>query len=141
MAQSTLEKIDNMNREQVSFKVTLLQKSEDTIDSKFVNIIDKIEVRRFVIPKHHSKSVYYLKHKIISQFRNQLTMLGIDGAILQIHWKDKDAKDGDFVKVDSDSDLRIGLNENKEVLNLSVVAGPGHLVTNLQNAASLAHVH
>ena len=37
--------------------------------------------------------------------------------------------------------LLIGLHENKEVLNLSEVAGPGYLVTNLENAASLAHVH
>ena len=81
MAQSTLEKIDNMNREQVSFKVTLLQKSEDTIDSKFVNIFDKIEVRRFFVPKDRSTAVDYLKNKIISQ------LTGKEQKILKISLK------------------------------------------------------
>ena len=42
----------------------------------------------------------YLKNKNISIRRPFYIPFGIDRAILQIHWKDKD---GDFVKVDSEA--------------------------------------
>jgi hypothetical protein len=59
--QSKVAKIDQKHEFQVSFKVTLLRN-----DSKFVKpgdlcLFDKIEVRRFVIPKDRSASLVYLK--------------------------------------------------------------------------------
>ena len=61
-----LAKIDHKTETQVSFKVTLLRN-----DSKFAKpgdlcLFDKIEVRRFVIPKERSTSLVYLKEKIRS---------------------------------------------------------------------------
>ena len=41
----------------------------------------------------------------------------------------------------SDEDLLIGLLENTEVFNLSVLAGPGTLMMTEDNATYLAHVH
>ena len=131
----------NTIEEQVSFKVTLLQQSAETFESEFVDLFDKIAVRRFNLPKYRSTSVEYLRHTIMAQFGDQLTKI-FDrletSVILKIHWKDKD---GDFVKIDSDSELLIGLHENKEVFNLAVVAGPGNLVVTEENAANLSHIH
>ena len=61
-----LAKIDHKTEIQVSFKVTLLRN-----DSKFAKpgdlcLFDKIEVRRFVIPKERSTSLVYLKERIRS---------------------------------------------------------------------------
>ena len=76
----------------------------------------------------------HLKEKIRSLFGNQIE----SGVNLQIYWKDKD---GDFIRVLSDEDLLIGLLENTEVFNLSVLAGPGTLMMTEDNATYLAHVH
>ena len=76
----------------------------------------------------------YLKERIRSLFGNKIE----SGVNLQIHWKDKD---GDFIRVRSDQELLIGLLENKDVFNLTVLAGLGSLTVNQDNADSLAHVH
>ena len=41
----------------------------------------------------------------------------------------------------SDQELLIGRLENKDVFNLTVLAGSGTLTVNEDNADSLAHVH
>ena len=126
----TLAKSDNMNEVQVSFKVTILRVDPEA-DWEF----DKIfEARRFVVPKDRSTSLVYLKERIRALFVNQIK----NGESLKIYWKDKD---GDFIRVMSDEDLLIGLLENKEVFNLSVLAGPGTLMVTEDNATYLAHVH
>ena len=61
-----LAKIDHKTEIQVSFKVTLLRN-----DSKFAKpgdicLFDKVEVRRFVIPKERSTSLVYLKERVRS---------------------------------------------------------------------------
>ena len=48
-------KIENMNGDQVSYKVTLLFKQEKD---------EKTEVRRFVVPQDCSTSMVYLKEKL-----------------------------------------------------------------------------
>ena len=48
-------KIENMNGDQVSYKVTLLFKEEKH---------EKNEVRRFVVPQDCSTSMVYLKEKL-----------------------------------------------------------------------------
>ena len=48
-------KIENMNGDQVSYKVTLLFKQEND---------EKTEVRRFVVPQDCSTSMVYLKEKL-----------------------------------------------------------------------------
>ena len=126
---STLVKNDNMKEEQVSFKVTLLEEDPECSWN-----FEKIEVRRFVVPKDRSTSMIYLKEKIRSLFGNKIE----SGVNLQIHWKDKD---GDFIRVRSDQELLIGRLENKDVFNLTVLAGSGTLTVNEDNADSLAHVH
>jgi hypothetical protein len=125
----TLIRNDNMKEEQVNFKVTLLEEHQDCSWS-----FEKIEVRRFVVPKDRSTSMIYLKERVRSLFGNQIE----SGVNLQIHWKDKD---GDFIRVRSDQELLIGLLENKNVFNLTVLAGNGTLTVNEDNADSLAHVH
>ena len=45
------------------------------------------------------------------------------------------------LSVMSDQELLIGLLENKNVFNLTVLAGNGTLTVNENNADSLAHVH
>ena len=124
-------KNDNMKEEQVFFKVTLLEENPECSWN-----FEKIEVRRFVVPKDRSTSMIYLKERIRlrSLFGNQIE----SGVNLQIHWKDKD---GDFIRVRSDQELLIGLLENKNVFNLTVLAGNGTLTVNENNADSLAHVH
>ena len=126
-----LIKNDNMKEEQVNFKVTLLEEHPECSWS-----FEKIEVRRFVVPKDRSTSMIYLKERIRlrSLFGNQIE----SGVNLQIYWKDKD---GDFIRVWSDQELLIGLLENKNVFNLTVLAGNGTLTVNENNADSLAHVH
>ena len=125
-----MAKIDNENEAQVSYKVTILRRDPEC-DWEF----DKIfEVRRFALPKDGSTSLIYLKERIRALFVNQIK----NGEILKIYWKDKD---GDFIRVMSDQDLLIGLNENKEVFNLTVLAGPGTLIVTEDNASYLAHVH
>ena len=126
-----LIKNDNMKEEQVFFKVTLLEENPECSWN-----FEKIEVRRFVVPKDRSTSMIYLKERIRlrSLFGNQIE----SGVNLQIHWKDKD---GDFIRVRSDQELLIGLLENKNVFNLTVLAGNGTLTVNENNADSLAHVH
>ena len=120
-----------MKEEQVFFKVTLLEENPECSWN-----FEKIEVRRFVVPKDRSTSMIYLKERIRlrSLFGNQIE----SGVNLQIHWKDKD---GDFIRVRSDQELLIGLLENKNVFNLTVLAGNGTLTVNENNADSLAHVH
>ena len=49
-------KIENMNGDQVSYKVTLLFKSQENHE--------KPEVRRFVAPQDCSTSMVYLKEKL-----------------------------------------------------------------------------
>ena len=118
---------DNMNRDQAFFKVTLLRKSSTDWD------FNKIEVRMFQIPEDLT-SLLYVKERIRDIFGNKLGQ----GEKLKIYWKDKD---GDFIRVMSDQDLLIGLNVNKEVFNLTVLAGPGNLIVTEDNASYLAHVH
>ena len=124
---STLAKSDNMNREQVFFKVTLLRKSSTDWD------FNKIEVRMFQIPEDLT-SLLYVKERIRDIFGNKLGQ----GEKLKIYWKDKD---GDFIRVTNDEELLIGLLTNKEVFNLTVVAGPGNLIVTEDNNEYLAHVH
>ena len=57
---------------------------------------------------------------------------------MKIYWKDKD---GDFIRVTNDEELLIGLVTNREVLNLTVVAGPGNLIVTEDNEEYLVHVH
>ena len=120
-------KSDNMNREQVFFKVTLLRKSSTDWD------FNKIEVRMFQIPEDLT-SLLYVKERIRDIFGNKLGQ----GEKLKIYWKDKD---GDFIRVTNDEELLIGLLTNKEVFNLTVVAGPGNLIVTEDNNEYLAHVH
>ena len=49
-------KTENMNGDQVSYKVTLLLKSQENHE--------KTEVRRFVVPQDCSTSMVYLKEKL-----------------------------------------------------------------------------
>ena len=121
-------KSDNMNRDQVFFKVTLLRKSSTDWD------FNKIEVRMFVDSEDCSSSLLYVKERIRDIFVNKLG----HGEKLKIYWKDKD---GDFIRVTNDEELLIGLLTNKEVLNLTVVAGPGNLIVTEDNEEYLAHVH
>ena len=51
-----LTKTKNMNGDQVSYKVTLLFKSQENNE--------KTEVRRFVVPQDYSTSMVYLKEKL-----------------------------------------------------------------------------
>ena len=118
---------DNMNRDQAFFKVTLLRKSSTDWD------FNKIEVRMFQIPEDLT-SLLYVKERIRDIFGNKLGQ----GEKLKIYWKDKD---GDFIRVTNDEELLIGLLTNKEVFNLTVVAGPGNLVVTEDNEEYLAHVH
>ena len=124
---STLAKSDNMNKEQVIFKVTLLRKSSTDWD------FNKIEVRMFQIPEDLT-SLLYVKERIRDIFGNKLGQ----GEKLKIYWKDKD---GDFIRVTNDEELLIGLVTNREVLNLTVVAGPGNLIVTEDNEEYLVHVH
>ena len=126
---STLAKCDNMNRDPVFFKVTLLRKSSTDWD------FNKIEVRVFQIPEDRSSSLLHVKERIRDIFVNKLG----HGEKLKIHWKDKD---GDFIRVTNDEELIIGqLTNTKEVFNLTVVAGPGNLIVTEDNNEYLAHVH
>ena len=118
---------DNMNRDQAFFKVTLLRKSSTDWD------FNKIEVRMFQIPEDLT-SLLYVKERIRDIFVNKLG----HGEKLKIYWKDKD---GDFIRVRSDQELLIGRLENKDVFNLTVLAGSGTLTVNEDNADSLAHVY
>jgi hypothetical protein len=120
-------KSDNTNRDPVYFKVTLLRKSSTDWD------FNKIEVRMFQIPEDLT-SLLYVKERIREIFGNKL---GQDEK-LKIYWKDKD---GDFIRVTNDEELLIGLLTNKEVFNLTVVAGPGNLIVTEDNEEYLAHVH
>jgi len=100
-------KIENMNGEQVSYKVSLLTQSGEGTETKS-------EVRRFVVPQDCSTSMVYLKEKLRSLFGNQLSKG------LKITWKDED---GDDVSIESDEELVIALHEMKGPLyKLSVVA-------------------
>ena len=53
-----LTKVENMNGEQVSYKVTLLTNQDDKSGET------KSEVRRFVVPQDCSTSMVYLKEKL-----------------------------------------------------------------------------
>ena len=53
-----LTKVENMNGEQVSYKVTLLANQDDKSGET------KSEVRRFVVPQDCSTSMVYLKEKL-----------------------------------------------------------------------------
>merc|ERR1719367_2452262 len=98
-------KIENMNGDQVSYKVTLLFKEENH---------EKNEVRRFVVPQDCSTSMVYLKEKLRSLFGKQLE----NG--MKITWRDED---GDDVSIESDEELVIALHEMKGPLyKLSVMA-------------------
>jgi len=100
-------KIENMDGEQVPYKVSLWIKSEDGTETQS-------EVRRFVVPQDCSTSMVYLKEKLRSLFGNQLSKG------LKITWKDED---GDDVSIESDEELVIALHEMKGPLyKLSVVA-------------------
>ena len=106
------------NKSPSSFKVTLLEEDPECSWN-----FEKIELRRFVVPKDRSTSMIHLKEKMRSLFGNQIE----SGVNLQIYWKDKD---GDFIRVWSDQELLIGLLENKGVFNLCVLAGNGCLTVN-----------
>merc|ERR1711971_775366 len=98
-------KIENMNGDQVSYKVTLLFKQEKD---------EKTEVRRFVVPQDCSTSMVYLKEKLRPLFGKQLE----NG--MKITWRDED---GDDVSIESDEELLIALHEMKGPLyKLSVTA-------------------
>ena len=126
----TLAKSDSKNEVQVSFKVTILR-TDPRADWEF----DKIfEVRRFVVTKDRSTSLVYLKERIRALYVSQIK----NGESLKIYWKDKD---GDFIRVTNDEELLIGLVTNREVLNLTVVAGPGNLIVTEDNEEYLVHVH
>merc|ERR1711971_1205774 len=79
------------NMEQVSFKVSLNEKSQ---------------VRRFEVPQDCSTSYVYLKEKLRSVFGQEL--LGNSG--FNITWQDHE---GDIVTVETDEELLIALNELK----------------------------
>merc|ERR1711971_1089657 len=79
------------NMEQVSFKVSLNEKSQ---------------VRRFEVPQDCSTSYVYLKEKLRSVFGTEL--LGNSG--FNITWQDHE---GDIVTVETDEELLIALNELK----------------------------
>merc|ERR1711923_90820 len=86
-------KIETMNGEQVSYKVTLLVKQDE-----------KSEVRRFVVPQDCSTSMVYLKEKLRSIFGRQLE----NG--MKITWRDEDDDD---VCIETDEELVIALHEMK----------------------------
>merc|ERR1711971_9677 len=79
------------NMEQVSFKVSLNEKSQ---------------VRRFEVPQDCSTSYVYLKEKLRSVFGQELH--GNSG--FNISWQDHE---GDIVTVETDEELLIALNELK----------------------------
>merc|ERR1711971_1125048 len=100
-----LTKVDTMNGEQVSYKVTLLSNQDNETKS---------EVRRFVVPQDCSTSMVYLKEKLRSIFGRQLE----NG--MKITWRDED---GDDVCIESDEELVIALHEMTGPLyKLAVVA-------------------
>merc|ERR1712004_525067 len=103
-----LTKVENMNGEQVSYKVTLLANQNDKSGET------KSEVRRFVVPQDCSTSMVYLKEKLRSIFGRQVE----NG--MKITWRDED---GDDVCIESDEELVIALHEMKGPLyKLSLVA-------------------
>merc|ERR1712038_613310 len=103
-----LTKVENMNGEQVSYKVSLLANQDDKAGEA------KSEVRRFVVPQDCSTSMVYLKEKLRSIFGKQLE----NG--MKITWRDED---GDDVCIESDEELVIALHEMKGPLyKLAVVA-------------------
>merc|ERR1712012_1461776 len=103
-----LTKVENMNGEQVSYKVTLLTNQDDK------SVDTKSEVRRFVVPQDCSTSMVYLKEKLKSIFGRQVE----NG--MKITWRDED---GDDVSIESDEELVIALHEMKGPLyKLAVIA-------------------
>jgi len=103
-----LTKVENMNGEQVSYKVTLLANQDDKAGET------KSEVRRFVVPQDCSTSMVYLKEKLRSIFGRQVE----NG--MKITWRDED---GDDVCIESDEELVIALHEMKGPLyKLSLAA-------------------
>jgi len=82
--------------EQVSFKVSLIEKDQES---------SKSQVRRFEVPQDCSTSYIYLKGKLRSLFGQEF---GNSGII--ITWQDQD---DDIVTVESDEELLIAMQEMK----------------------------
>ena len=82
--------------EQVSFKVTLTEKVQES---------SKSQVRRFEVPQDCSTSYIYLKEKLRSLFGQELGNSGI-----KITWKDQD---DDIITIESDEELIIAMHEMK----------------------------
>ena len=106
-----MAKIENKKEEKVCFKVTLLKK-----DSRYTDplLLDKIEARRFVVPKDRRKWLLYLEAKIQIIFEEHLK----NG--MKIYYRDSDR---DYVRIKSDKELIIALSEMRyETNHLFVVA-------------------
>ena len=107
-----MAKIENKKEEKVCFKVTLLKK-----DSRYTDplLLDKIEARRFVVPKDRRKWLLYLEAKIQIIFEEHLK----NG--MKVYYRDSDR---DYVRIKSDGELIIALSEMKYETNyhLFVVA-------------------
>jgi len=82
--------------EQVSFKVSLTEKDQES---------SKSQVRRFEVPQDCSTSYIYLKGKLRSLFGPELGNSGIN-----ITWQDQE---DDIVTVESDEELLIAMQEMK----------------------------
>ena len=89
--------------ENVSFKVSLLENEKS---------LEKLEVRRFVVPQDCSTSLVYLKEKIRNIFN-------LGRSDCKVFWIDED---NDHVAIETDEELVIALQElNGPVYKLQVV--------------------
>merc|ERR1712029_256077 len=105
-AENTIQSIVKMASdkvENVSFKVSLLENEKS---------LEKMEVRRFVVPQDCSTSLVYLKEKIRNIFN-------LGRSDCKVFWIDED---NDHVAIETDEELVIALQElNGPVYKLQVV--------------------
>ena len=82
--------------EQVSFKVSLTEKDQES---------SKSQVRRFEVPQDCSTTYIYLKEKLRSVFGQELGISGFNIILKEL--------DDDIVTVESDEELLIAMQELK----------------------------
>merc|ERR1712213_292051 len=103
MGVQSIEKMASDKVENVSFKVSLLENEKS---------LEKLEVRRFVVPQDCSTSLVYLKEKIRNIFN-------LGRSDCKVFWIDED---NDHVAIETDEELVIALQElDGPVYKLQVV--------------------
>merc|ERR1711963_891765 len=103
MGVQSIVKMASDKVENVSFKVSLLENEKS---------LEKLEVRRFVVPQDCSTSLVYLKEKIRNIFN-------LGRSDCKVFWIDED---NDHVAIETDEELVIALQElNGPVYKLQVV--------------------